>query len=86
MEDIVLLREKIDEIDSELIRLFQERMDVVNKIAAYKKSSGMNTDDPQREENIIRKHLDDVKEQYKPYYLEFQQTLFRLSKQYQQEQ
>ncbi len=29
------LRKRIDEIDSELTRLFEERMDVVSSIAAY---------------------------------------------------
>lgn len=43
------LRERIDEIDSELTRLFEERMDVVSSIAAYKKEHNLPIFDPQRE-------------------------------------
>ena len=40
---------RIDEIDSELTRLFEERMDVVSSIAAYKKEHNLPIFDPQRE-------------------------------------
>ena len=43
------LRKRIDEIDSELTRLFEERMDVVSSIAAYKKEHNLPIFDPQRE-------------------------------------
>ena len=38
--DLAESRRKIDEIDKEIIRLFQERMDVANDVAAYKRSTG----------------------------------------------
>ena len=43
------LREKIDGIDEKLLRLFEERMDVVSEIAAHKKASGTPVLDRQRE-------------------------------------
>ena len=43
------LREKIDGIDENLLRLFEERMEVVSEIAAHKKSSGIPVLDRQRE-------------------------------------
>ena len=43
------LREKIDGIDGELLRLFEERMDVAAEIAAHKKAHGIPVLDRQRE-------------------------------------
>ena len=47
--DLKDLREKIDKIDDELIRLFQERMMIAADVAAYKKESGMAVLDKARE-------------------------------------
>ncbi len=49
MEDLLTLREKIDGIDRELVRLFCERMDVAAKIGEYKKSVGKSVYDGARE-------------------------------------
>ena len=51
--DLAESRRKIDEIDKEIIRLFQERMDVANDVAAYKRSTGKKVYDPQRENEKI---------------------------------
>ena len=48
------LRGKIDSIDEKLLRLFEERMEVVSEIAANKKSSGMPVLDRQREAEKLR--------------------------------
>ena len=42
-------REKIDHIDNDLLRLFEERMNIVSEIAAYKKTAGLPVFDPRRE-------------------------------------
>ncbi len=42
-------RARIDEIDSQLVSLFQERMDAAAKIADWKKENGMQVYDPVRE-------------------------------------
>ena len=51
--DLAESRRKIDEIDKEIIRLFQERMNVANDVAAYKRSTGKKVYDPQRENEKI---------------------------------
>lgn len=51
--DLAESRRKIDEIDKEIIRLFQDRMDVANDVAAYKRSTGKKVYDPQRENEKI---------------------------------
>lgn len=47
--DIKKLREQIDRIDTELLRLYEERMDVCKEIGEYKKSKGIAAYDPERE-------------------------------------
>ena len=51
--DLAKSREKIDAIDKEIARLFEERMQVATDVAAYKKSTGKKVFDPQREEEKI---------------------------------
>ena len=40
MEDLMKLRESIDEIDSEIVRLYKERMDISKHVAEYKITTG----------------------------------------------
>lgn len=51
--DLAESRAKIDEIDKEIVRLFQERMSVATDVAAYKRSTGKKVFDPKREEEKI---------------------------------
>ena len=83
MTDINKLRNQIDEIDSKLTELFQKRMETVEKVAEYKKLNGISTNDPSREQQVIEKHLPEVEEKWQPYYRDFQEELFTLSKKYQ---
>ena len=85
MEKLEELRKHIDEIDDQMIELFQERMETVEKIALTKKQNNKNVDDPKREFEIIEKHLPQVKEKWKHSYECFQKQLFRISKEYQEE-
>lgn len=40
MEDLMKLRESIDEIDSEIVRLYKERMEISKHVAEYKITTG----------------------------------------------
>lgn len=51
--DLAESRAKIDEIDKEIVRLFQDRMSVATDVAAYKRSTGKKVFDPKREEEKI---------------------------------
>ena len=55
------LRNQIDKIDSSLLSLFENRMEVVLKIAEYKKKNNMAILNEAREEVVIKKNLDLVK-------------------------
>jgi len=70
-------REQIDKIDKELQRLFLERMDVVKQVAEYKKEHGLPVFDPARE----KEKLDAID---CPYTKKLVQTLFELSREYQE--
>lgn len=52
--DLKESREKIDKIDKEIARLFEERMEVATDVAAYKRSTGKKVLDPVREEEKIQ--------------------------------
>ncbi len=53
--DLMECRQEINRIDSEILRLFEKRMQVTNEVAAYKIRNGLQVLDPAREEqNILR--------------------------------
>ena len=53
MED---LRKKLDEIDSQLARLFDERMSVAADIARYKRCRSLPIEDKEREAAILARY------------------------------
>ncbi|MGH4137958.1 prephenate dehydratase [Clostridium sp.] len=59
--DIVDLRNQIDKIDASLLSQFENRMEVVLKIAQYKKKNNMEILNGAREDAVIKKNLDLVK-------------------------
>jgi chorismate mutase/prephenate dehydratase len=50
-------RLKIDAIDNEIIRLYEERMEAVKDIAEYKIENGLEVLDPSREKTMLEKNL-----------------------------
>lgn len=52
--DLADSRKKIDEIDRQITKLFEERMEVANDVAAYKRSTGKKVYDPERENQKIQ--------------------------------
>jgi len=74
--DLQDYRKQIDRIDSELIRLFKERMDVAEQVALYKKEHGLPILDATREQEKLAS-IDC------PYTRKLYATLFELSREYQ---
>ena len=74
------LREKIDKIDDELIRLFEQRMDVSAEIAGYKKENNMPVYDPARERQKLYDLSGKVKEGREEYITALYSLLFELSR------
>lgn len=81
--DIEVLRQEIDAIDAELVKLFCRRMKAASGIADYKKEKNLPIHVPEREAQVLEKvsqladaeFSEDVKQLY--------QTLFQISRDYQ---
>jgi chorismate mutase len=54
MDDLKLLRKKIDSVDGQILRLFAERVKVCQKIGATKKAQNLPVQDKAREEEVYR--------------------------------
>ena len=77
------LREKIDTIDDEMIRLFQERMKIAADVAAYKKENGMAVLDKARERQKLNDIVSKTDEEFKSYTHVLYSLMFELSRSYQ---
>ncbi len=77
-------RNKIDEIDDKLIRLFEERMETVADVAEYKKDNGIEIFQVERENQVIEKNVAKIKNKDLDIYArEFFKDLMKVSKTYQ---
>jgi chorismate mutase len=54
-ETVKTLRERVDAVDHELVRLLNERAQLVQEMGAYKQEAGIPFFDPKREEEILSK-------------------------------
>lgn len=61
MEDLKQLREKIDQIDEKLVELFEERMETVLEVASYKKENNIPVLNQSREDEVIEKNKNRLK-------------------------
>ena len=82
--DIQELRQKINEIDAQLVKQFDERMHVALEIAKYKKANHLPVFDPARERDVLNKQVAAVDEDMAMYVKLLYNTLFDLSRSYQQ--
>ena len=53
--DLVELREKIDEIDEQIVELYERRMDIASQVADYKMETGKKVFDKERENEKLSK-------------------------------
>ena len=77
------LRLKIDEIDREMTRLFEARMDVSAQIAEYKRENQLPVLDAGREREKLNKIADAVRPEFRSYIQTLYSTIMDLSKNYQ---
>lgn len=69
MEILENCREIIDKIDSEIIKLYEKRMDIVKEVIEFKIKNNIPVLDSSREEKMLIKNLEKIKnEDYKKYY------------------
>ncbi len=77
------LREKIDEIDAELVRLFTDRMDVAAQIADYKKEHNLPIYVPAREREVLQEVGEKAGPEMANYTRVLYSMMFELSRSYQ---
>lgn len=81
MTDLDKARRMINDVDQEMARLFERRMDAVRLVAEYKKEQGLPVEDTDREEMILRENAELIaNEDYRSYYVSFLRNTIELSK------
>lgn len=81
--DLTQLRDEIDQIDSELVRLFCQRMDVAAKVADYKKEHNLPIAHPGREREVLQKVANLAGDEMSDYSRVLYSMIFELSRGYQ---
>lgn len=81
MNDLQKAREMINQADSEMVRLFEMRMDAVKLVTQYKKENGIPVEDLGREAEMIKRNAENVQnDEYRSYYVNFLKNNIKLSK------
>ncbi len=81
MTELELLRKEIDEIDSEIIKLYEKRMGVVKSVIKYKVENNIPVLDKSREGSMLEKNLKKIEnEDYKKYYQDVLKGYLKASK------
>ena len=80
MMDLEELRESIDEIDNDLVKLFDRRMDISAEIAVYKKENKLPVHDPARERQKLHELTGRVRKGRESYITALYSLLFELSR------
>ena len=82
--DLLEIRNKIDEIDSKLVELLEERLNIVEEVAMFKKQTGKKIFDEVREKEVINKNIKKVKNKELEDYIKIIiQDIMNTSKKYQ---
>lgn len=82
--DLNELREKIDAIDTDLVKLFTQRMDIAAQVADYKKENNLPIYVPARERAILKDVAEKAGPEMANYTRVLYSMLFELSRSYQQ--
>ncbi len=61
--DLDKLRQEIDKIDKNLVDLFEKRIDIVSRVADYKREHGISVLDQKREDQLIEKNVSYLSDQ-----------------------
>ena len=84
MDNLDQIRSRIDEVDAQMTSLFEQRMELVREIFAYKTAHGLTIVDPSREEEIIRRNASTITDSdIREYYVNFQREVLSLSRDWQ---
>lgn len=85
MKDLQDIRLEINEIDKEIAKLYERRMDAVTKVAEYKMANGIPVLDQGREDAVIERNSAYITNpEYKPFYVSFLKETMAISRTYQE--
>ena len=74
-------RNDIDRIDKEMVKLFEERIETVLKVAEYKKEHNMQVLQKGREDEVLKKAVSNLKNKgYSDDVIEFMNFLMKISR------
>lgn len=85
MDKLDNARAKINELDREIAKLWEERMAAVREVSEYKKEKRLPVMDASREAELLNKNLSYVPEELKSYYIQFHSGVLASSKQFQRD-
>lgn len=85
MKELLLLREKIDNVDEKIMSLFNERMEIIKDVSFYKFHNDLPIEALAREKELISKNKNLVKKEFFKYYEQFYKKILKISKDYQKE-
>jgi len=81
MNELEQYRKEIDDIDQELTRLVELRLNTVLKVGRYKKQHGLPVLDANREQAVIKKNVGRLNDpQFEPQVTQFFQSLMSITK------
>lgn len=83
MRDIEELREDIDQVDRELVRLFNIRLTVAGEVAEYKRAHDLPVLDEAREQALLKKVAALSDAEYREETLELYEQILTISKDHQ---
>lgn len=84
MTELEEARSGINDIDNKMAALWEKRMNLVVQVADYKKKNGMQVFDSNREQQVIDRCVQEIKNlDLQPYYVRFLQSMMDISKSYQ---
>ena len=79
--ELEIYRDKIDEIDTKIIELYEARMEVVKNVIDYKIKNNIPIVDSSRESKMLDKNLSKIKnDEYKTYYKDVLEGFLKASK------
>ena len=79
-ENINTLRAKIDEIDKEIMKSFEKRMKIVERIAYIKKDNNLSLSDQNREAEVVLNALKNIDQRFASEGKMFVENLISVSK------
>lgn len=83
MEDLSIIREKINEIDNKIVELWKERMETCLSVAQYKKENNLPVLDAKRETELLNRIGNMAGEELEVYSRVLYDTIMTVSKSYQ---